>query len=209
MGQMTDDPNAYFVDGCGRCDRFRTDACSARVWAEGLAELRRICRAAGLEETAKWGHPCYMAHGRNIAIIGAFRSDFRLSFFEAGLLRDPERVLEKQGANTRFADMIRFTDVDRPAAIERTLLTYLAEAKGHAERGLREPKDTSALELPQELVSALDHDPDLAEAFHGLTPGRQKSYVINLTSAKKSATRIARIEKFRDKIIAGKGALER
>ena len=36
----------------------------------------------------------------------------------------------------------------------------------------------------------MDADPELAEAFYSLTPGRQKSYVINLNSAKKSETRI-------------------
>ena len=59
------------------------------------------------------------------------------------------------------------------------------------------------------LIEALDADAELAEAFHALTPGRQKSYAFNLNSAKKPETRIARIKKFRDKIIAGKGAMER
>lgn len=52
-------------------------------------------------------------------------------------------------------------------------------------------------------------DPELAEAFYRLTPGRQKSYVIHLNSAKHSATRLDRIARCRDKIIAGKGAMER
>jgi uncharacterized protein YdeI (YjbR/CyaY-like superfamily) len=59
------------------------------------------------------------------------------------------------------------------------------------------------------LVEALDSDPELAEAFHNLTPGRQKSYVINLGSATKAATRKTRVVKFREKILAGKGATER
>jgi uncharacterized protein YdeI (YjbR/CyaY-like superfamily) len=45
--------------------------------------------------------------------------------------------------------------------------------------------------------------------FQALTPGRQKSYMFNLNQAKQSATRVARIEKFREKIIAGRGAMER
>lgn len=49
-------------------------------------------------------------HGdRNIVILGAFRSDFRLSFFNAALMKDPKCVLEKQGPNTRHPDMFRFT----------------------------------------------------------------------------------------------------
>ena len=79
----------YFARGCGRCARFDTADCDTRHWADGLAELRTLCLGAGLVETVKWGHPCYMHSGRNIAIIGAFRGDFRLSFFEAALLFFP------------------------------------------------------------------------------------------------------------------------
>ena len=85
----------------------------------------------------------------------------------------------------------------------------LAEAKSHAEAGKRPPKDDRELELPDELVEALDADPEMAEAFHALTRGRQKSYVINLSSAKKSETRANRIKTYRDRIIEGKGATER
>lgn len=70
-------------------------------------------------------------------------------------------------------------------------------------------KVSSELELPYELAEALDSDSELAEAFHSLTPGRQRSYVINLNSAKKPETRISRIVSFRDRILAGQGALER
>ena len=63
--------------------------------------------------------------------------------------------------------------------------------------------------MPDELTDALDADPELAEAFQALTPGRQKSYLFALAQAKQSATRVARIEKFRGHILAGKGAMER
>ena len=63
--------------------------------------------------------------------------------------------------------------------------------------------------MPDELVEALDADPELADAFRALTPGRQNSYVINLAQAKQPATRTASIEKFRPRILAGKGAQER
>lgn len=80
---------------------------------------------------------------------------------------------------------------------------------GYAEAGMKPPRDHSIPDLPDELTEALDADPEFAEAFQGLTPGRQKSYVIHLSSAKTAATRVARIAKARDKIIAGKGATER
>jgi uncharacterized protein YdeI (YjbR/CyaY-like superfamily) len=170
--------------------------------------LRRICLSAGLEEVVKWGHPCYLHAGRNIALIGAFRGDFRLTFMNASLLRDPAKLLTKNGPNTRHADVIRFTDNTGPASLEKHLLAYLKEAMGYAEAGVKPAREPQDLELPIELVDALDDDPELAEAFHALTPGRQRSYVINLAGAKAAATRIARIAKFRGRILDGKGANE-
>lgn len=199
----------YFSLGCGRCERFATADCSTRKWIGGLLTLRRICLDLKLVETVKWAHPCYMHNDRNIALIGALRNDFRLSFFNAALMKDGDGVLERQGPNTKHPDMIRFTDSAQVAALEGTIRAYLKEAMSYAEAGIKPPKDTSEIELPYELVEALDADPQLAEAFHGLTPGRQKSYVINLNSARQSETRISRIIAFRDRILAGKGAMER
>ena len=206
---MIIDIEDYFAKGCGRCERFATPDCSTRQWSHGLLSLRRICLELGLLETVKWAHPCYMHANRNIVIIGALRGDFRLSFFNAALMKDPEGVLEKQGPNTRHPDMIRFTDIAQVTEMELVIISHLKEAMGYAEAGIKPPKEQSELELPDELVDALDSDPELAEAFHSLTPGRQKSYAFNLNQAKQSATRVARIERFREKILAGKGALER
>ena len=206
---MITDIGDFFARGCGRCGRFDTPDCSVRQWAKGLEKLRAICLAQGLEETVKWGHPCYMHAGRNIAIIGALRGDFRLSFFNAALLSDGEGLLEPQGPNTRHPDMIRFHSNEQVAAMEPAIVALLREAMDHAEAGrlpLREERD---LELPAELVDALDCDPELAEACQSLTPGRQRSYVINLASTKNPDTRHARISRFRAKIIEGKGATER
>ena len=199
----------YFAKGCGRCDRFNTDACSALLWADGLAALRQICLGAGLDEVVKWGHPCYVHQGRNIAIFGAFRDNFRLTFFHAALLKDTEGLLEAQGPNSHTRETVRFTDTATVARYAPVLRAYLAEAIGYADAGLKPVKIVREVPIPDELIEALDADPELAEAFAALTPGRQKSYAFNLNQAKQSATRVARIAKFRDKIIAGKGAQER
>lgn len=199
----------YFTKGCGRCARFDTPDCSALLWSGVLAELRGLCLAAGLTETVRWGHPCYCHAGRNIAVLGAFRGDARISFFQAALMTDPAGVLEKPGPNTRHANMIRVSDAGQIAPLAPVIRAYLAEAMHYAEDGVTPPKASTEVSLPDELVETLDADPELAEAFHALTPGRQRSYVIALTSAKKPETRHARIAKARDRILAGKGAQER
>ncbi|MEZ5776466.1 MAG: YdeI/OmpD-associated family protein [Hyphomicrobiaceae bacterium] len=206
---MITDVEDFFARGCGRCPRFATSDCATAIWSSGLVHLRRICLGAGLEETAKWGHPCYMHGGRNIAIIGAFRDDFRLTFFNAALLSDPAGILERQGAASRHPDTIRFAAEADVAAKEVAILACLTEAMGHAAAGRKSPKEEREIALPDELIEALDCDPVLAEAFHALTPGRRRSYAINLAAAKTTGTRRARIARFRDRIIAGKGATER
>ena len=198
----------FFTLGCGRCDRFATPDCVTRHWSVGLDGLRRICRDMGLEEHVKWGHPCYMHAGRNVVLIGALKGDFRLNFFHSALMKDPEAIMERQGPNTRNPDSIRFIDVRQVAVREAVVRAYLAEAMGYAEAGVLPVKGPVEFDLPEELVEAMDADPELAEAFHALTPGRQRSYVIVLSGAKASATRVARIEKFRPKVLAGKGANE-
>lgn len=206
---MITDPDDFFRHGCGRCERFATSDCSTRPWLEGLTALREICRGAGLVETVKWAHPCYMHADRNIAMLGAFRGDFRISFMNPALLSDSHGLLEPPGPNSATPSLIRFTAASQVAAAEPAIRDYLRQLMEHAVAGTRAPRVERELAFPEELTEALDADPELAEAFHALTPGRQKSYAFALNQARQSVTRIARIEKFRPRILAGKGALDR
>ena len=206
---MITDPDDFFTKGCGRCERFATPDCSTRPWIDGLNDLRRICLDMGLDETVKWAHPCYMHAGRNIALLAAFRTDFRLGLMNAGLVKDTEGVLEPQGPNSQTPSMFRFTAVGQVGEREPIVRAYLRQLMDHAEAGTKPAKAAREIDMPDELTDALDADPELAEAFQALTPGRRKSYMFNLSQTKQPATRVARIERFRDKIIAGKGATER
>lgn len=209
MPEMINNIEDYFTRGCGRCERFGTPECSTKQWQLGLARLRRICLDMGLAETLKWGHPCYIHAGRNIVIIGAHRGDFRLSFFDAALMKDPEGILEKAGPNTQHAHMFSFERNEQVDELEPVIRAYITEAKEYAAAGIKPPQTKQYIDIPEELVEAMDCDPELAEAFHALTPGRQRSYAINLNAAKRPETRRTRIEKLRPKILAGKGAVER
>ena len=139
----------YFTQGCGRCARHATPDCSTRRWASGLAELRRICLAAGLTETVKWGHPCYTLASRNIAILGALRESFRIGFFDAALLGNDRGLLVRQGPNIRHPDTIRFTDPAQVADLEPALCATLTEAMANAAAGLKPPKPPTDLDLPE------------------------------------------------------------
>lgn len=59
--------------------------------------------------------------------------------------------------------------------------------------------------MAAEFRNRLDADPSLRTAFGGLTPGRQKGYLLYFSSAKQSKTREARVEKCIPKILDGLG----
>ncbi|MGR3485062.1 MAG: YdeI/OmpD-associated family protein [Paracoccaceae bacterium] len=206
---MIEDPDSYFADGCGRCARYASDDCAARVYAQPLAALRGLCLGAGLAETAKWGHPTYIAGGRNVAILGALRAGARVSFPQAGLLTDPDHVLRPAGPNTPVANVVALPDMAAFDRLRHAVARLLAQARDHAIAGRRAPRTAPDETMPEELTAALDADPALAEAFAALTPGRRRSHVIHLRGAKQARTRAARVERLRPRILAGKGAMER
>ncbi len=57
--------------------------------------------------------------------------------------------------------------------------------------------------MPAELRSRLDDDALLCAAFEALTPGRRKSYVFHISSAKQAKTRAAQAEKCVPMILSG------
>jgi uncharacterized protein YdeI (YjbR/CyaY-like superfamily) len=179
-------------------------------WEAEMEVLRALALSEGLAETTKWAKPTFIHHGANIAILQPFARELRLMFFKGAILPDPQGLLGSQGENTQSARVLRVTSVEeitRHAAAIRALLQAAIAAEA---AGLAAPMPARhALTLPQELVDRLDADPDLAAAWAALTPGRQRSWVLHLQSAKQPATRHARIDKARPAILAGRGQTER
>lgn len=206
---MVETIDEYFAKGCGRCPRFGTPDCSTQKWVQGLRQLQELCLEQGLRESLKWGHPCYTYQDRNVAILGAFVADFRLTFFDASLFDDRHGLLEKQGPNSAHPSTIRFANSQQVATRRAEIVELFQQALSNVEAGRKPVKQKTELVLPAELVQALASDFELNQAFEALTPGRQRSYVIHLDGAKTSSTRLARIAKFREHVIAGKGFNER
>jgi uncharacterized protein YdeI (YjbR/CyaY-like superfamily) len=63
--------------------------------------------------------------------------------------------------------------------------------------------------IPEEFQKKLDGIPALKTAFHALTPGRQRGYILYFSAAKQSKTRELRVEKCRRQILDGKGLNDR
>ena len=179
-----------------------------KQWSEELEALRRIIVGRGLIEEVKWRVPCYTLGGKNVVILGAFKEWCVLSFLKGALLKDPKKILESAGENTQGVRVVRFREggLDRIKQLEPVLAAYIDEAIAIEKSGEKvQLKKITEHKHPPELLKKFKEDPKLKAAFRALTPGRQRAYLIYISSAKQSKTRAARIEKHAKRILAGKG----
>ncbi len=168
--------------------------------------LRSIALECGLTEELKWGQPCYMFENKNILIIGNFKDYTALSFFKGALLKDTEGILVRQTENVQAGRQLRYVDVEEIACKKDVIRSYIHEAVEVEKSGQKVlSEEKRDLPVPEELQSIFDDDADFKAAFEALTPGRRKAYLLYFSKAKQSKTRVSRIEKYRDKILEGKG----
>ena len=177
-------------------------------WPEEMTDLRRILLSCGLTEEIKWGKPCYTHGGNNIVILQEMNEFLALMFFKGALLNDSEGVLERQGPNSRSARRIRITSVDDVTRLADTVTSCVDEAIEVEEAGL-EVGPAPELVPVDELQHRLDQDPAFKAAFDALTPGRQREYNLYFSDAKRASTREARVEKYAQKILDGRGFRDR
>lgn len=175
-------------------------------WKEAFAELREIALESGLTEELKWGHPCYTLKGKNVFLIHGFKDYCALLFHKGVLLKDGAGLLVQQTENVQGARQMRFRSLKEIEALERTIKAYIHEAAEVERQGLKVPmKKTTDFPMPEEFKQALREMPGLKKAFNALTPGRQHGYLLHFAAAKQAKTRLARIEKHVDRILAGLG----
>ena len=177
-------------------------------WPDEMTALRPILLEAGLTEAIKWGKPCYSHGGKNIAILQEMKEFLALMFFKGALLDDEQGILRDQGPNSRSARRIEFASTEDVSELADTVATYLQQAIDVEEAGIGVGPPPE-LVLVDELRARLDGDPALEAAFESLTPGRQREYNLYFSDAKRAETRIARIEKSAERILAGRGLRDR
>ena len=141
-----------------------------------------------------------------MAIIQGFKEYCALLFCKGALLKDTAGILVRPGENTQAARQARVTNAQEIAEKADLLTAYLREAIAAEKAGAQvRYKETAEFAVPEELTAMMKKVPELKKAFAALTPGRQRGYLLYFAGAKQSATRTARIEKCRERILAGKG----
>lgn len=180
-----------------------------RPWRAELIALRDILLSEDVTEALKWRQPCYAAHDSNICLLAAMSESVALNFFKGVLLDDPDDQLEAPGANSRSARYLRFHGVDEIRDADAMIRNFIRQAVENERQGRTVDLPADDFDLPEELVAELAADSDLDEAWNRLTPGRRRGWVLHFSGAKKSETRTSRIEKARDRILAGEGLHDR
>jgi uncharacterized protein YdeI (YjbR/CyaY-like superfamily) len=178
----------------------------AKKWQKEFEKLRKIILDCQLTEDLKWGHPCYKLQESNIVLIHGFKDYCAILFFKGALLKDAKGLLIQQTKNTQAARQIRFTNVREIGELGPTLKAYIREAIELEKAGVKvKLKKTSEFAVPPEFQKKLDALPALKAAFHALTPGRQRGYLLHFAGAKQSKTRESRVKKCMPQILKGKG----
>lgn len=202
-------PDHYFSIGCGRCKLGGTPNCKVHAWSTPLQTLREILLNTNTQEELKWGVPCYTVNGKNLFILSAFKEYISINFFKGSLISDPKNLLTKPGEGTQGGRQLRFTSTEEILKNKTVLLDMVRAAIDIEQKGLKvKPKEISQDDYPEELLISFESNPELSDAFHRLTPGRQRGYLIYFNSAKQSKTKASRIEKSIPKILLGKGQME-
>lgn len=176
------------------------------LWQDELSALRDILLANGLKEEYKWRNPVYTLDGKNIALLGRFKKLCCIGFFKGSLMQDDAKILVQPGENTQSSRNFEIRSIQELEMNEELIGLYIQDAIRVEKAGLKVAyTPVTEMDIPIELQEALDDDPEFKHAYEGLTPGRQKGYILYFSAAKQSATRVKRIMAYYDRILSGKG----
>lgn len=178
----------------------------ASQWQKEFGQLRMIILDCGLTEELKWGQACYAFQKKNIVLMHGFKEYCALLFFKGALLKDAKGILIQQTENVQSARQIRFNNVLEIIKLEPVLKAYVREAIEVEKSGKKVAlKKTADYDIPEEFQNKLAKSRALKAAFEALTPGRQRAYIFYFSQPKQSKTREARVEKYVQQILDGKG----
>ena len=175
-------------------------------WKPELEKLRASVLACGLEETIKWGAPVYMAGGKNILGLSAFKNYVGLWFFQGGTLKDTNKVLmNAQEGKTQAMRQWRFNSIEE---IDADLISmYIKEAVENQKAGkiIKPQKNTKPLVIHPFLQKTLDTNVKFSKQFESFSLSKRREYADHISEAKREATQIKRLEKIIPMVISGVG----
>jgi len=153
-----------------------------------LHQVRAAVHAAvpDAAEAMKWSMPFFTLHGRDIAMMAAFKVHAGVGIFDGS----PMTGKDGMGNLGKLASVD-----DLPADLAARLVTAAALAvEGKPARMAVRTAPKPEIAIPDDLAVALAAHPAAEAQFMAFPPGARREYLEWVTSAKQPATRTKRIE---------------
>ena len=172
-----------------------------------LQHIRKLVHKAcpNVEEKIKWGMPFFDYKDQPLCNMAAFKEHCAFGFWKAKLMKDPEKIFNKDGKNA-MGQFDRITTVkDLPA--DKIIIAYIKEAAQLNDAGIKVAKPKTApkpFEIPAELTAALKKNKKANATFEKFPPSHKKEYAQWIAEAKTEETKNKRIETAIEWISEGK-----
>ncbi|WP_299837076.1 YdeI/OmpD-associated family protein [uncultured Tenacibaculum sp.] len=171
-------------------------------WTQELTLLRSFLLELELEETIKWGIPAYVYKGKNIMGMSAFKNYLGLWFHQGVFINDECNVLmNAQEGKTKAMRQWRFYSIEELDKVK--IKNYALQAMKNVELGkeIKPTRNKKPLEIPQLLQDQFDANEELKSKFESFSLSKQREFTEYITSAKREATKISRLEKITPMIL--------
>ena len=172
-------------------------------WKKEVSMLRALILECGLEESVKWGAPCYTIKRKNVVGLASFKTYVGLWFHNGVFLKDAAKHLIQASEKTKGLRQWRFQHLNEINADE--VRNYIQVAILNQSLGKEIKAATRSLAIPEELAQCFENNQAVQTAFEGLTKGKQKEYAEYISNAKRHETKVSRIDKIIPMILSGIG----
>jgi uncharacterized protein YdeI (YjbR/CyaY-like superfamily) len=143
-----------------------------------------------VKEDWKWG-PNFNVNGMVCGIWG-FKNHVTLNFFKGSLMKDPYKLFNEP-EDVRGNRTIHFTEDKK--INDSQIIEYLKEAGALNKEGVKVERKAIVVDVPAELLKALNSHSGLKMYFEKLAPSHRREYAEYITEAKQEETRERRIKK--------------
>ena len=169
--------------------------------------LRDMFLGLNLQEELKWGSPSYLYKGKLLFGIASFKAHYGVWFFQGGLLKDDhKKLVNAQEGKTVAMRQWRMENMDDLISNKRLIEEYILESCKNVDLGLEiKPKRNKPLIVPEELQLELKNSINLEKAFESLNLTKKRDFCQYISDAKRSGTKLKRLEKIKPMILEGVG----
>lgn len=174
------------------------------TWRNQMTQIRKWLNETELEETIKWGAPCFVHNKTNLIGLAGFKNHMAVWFHQGIFIDDKHNILTASNQETTKA--LRQWRLEKDEMPDKAIfMDFVQQTIANTSKGVKYKTQEKPLEIPEIMQQLLDEDDEFNQKFNALTRGKRVEYGEFIASAKQDKTKIARLEKIRPLIEDGKG----